>query len=470
MVLDYYKLREQPFGATPGSRCLFLSATHREALASLLYGIESGCGFVAMIAKPGLGKTTLLFQLMNHLRDKATTVFLFQTITSSADLLKAILTDLGVDQMPSSLFEMQVRLNKHLIEQARLGKRVVVVIDEAQNLGDSVLELVRMLSNFESSHQKLIQIILSGQPQLAEKLASPRLVQLGQRVSIFAFLEPLSSQDTKLYIDHRLRTAGYAFEVPLFTREALALIAQFSGGTPRNINNLCFNALSLGCAAKQKTINADTIREVVADRDLDRLRKEDHLGVQPGERGFSVLLSTASAPPLLANWLPKLGLAAVVMVVLGWSLFASHRRLAPTVSAQTNRSASQPYAAGGYSSGSTEEPQRMAAVPDRVQADGAGAPIVPAAISSSSEIQNPSRGTTGGAIRVTPGRTLLGICAENFGTCNPEILQEIRKLNPRLGNPDHIESGKTILIPPFGRDTSTKEQSGKTSIAKKDMK
>jgi len=112
----------------------------------------------------------------------------------------------------------------------------------------------------------------------------------------------------------------------------------------------------------------------------------------------------------------------------------------------------------------------MAAVPDRVQADGAGAPIVPAAISSSSEIQNPSRGTTGGAIRVTPGRTLLGICAENFGTCNPEILQEIRKLNPRLGNPDHIESGKTILIPPFGRDTSTKEQSGKTSIAKKDMK
>ena len=205
MVLDYYKLREQPFGVTPDSRYLFLSATHREALASLLYGIEAGRGFVALIAKPGMGKTTLLFHALNQLREKARTVFLFQTICTPVDLLRALLTDLGVQETRGSLVEMQLKLNEILAEQSRSGKRVVVVIDEAQNLDDSVLELVRMLSNFETSREKLIQIILSGQPQLAEKIASPELVQLRQRVSIFARLKPFSAEDTAAL--HRSQTA-----------------------------------------------------------------------------------------------------------------------------------------------------------------------------------------------------------------------------------------------------------------------
>ena len=149
----------------------------------------------------------------------------------------------------------------------------MVVIDEAQNLDDSVLELVRMLSNFETSREKLIQIILSGQPQLAEKLASPELVQLRQRVSIVALPKTLSPEETALYIDHRLRTAGYSAEKPLFTEAALALIADRSEGIPRNINNLCFNALSLGCALQRKTIDCDIVREVVADLDLEPLRE-----------------------------------------------------------------------------------------------------------------------------------------------------------------------------------------------------
>ncbi len=148
MILDYYKLREEPFGVTPDSRYLFLSASHQEALASLLYGIKAGRGFIALIARPGMGKTTLLFHALNQLRSKATTIFLFQTISTPVDLLRAILTDLGVREMPGSPVQMQLRLNELLVEQARLGKRVEVVIDEAQNLDDSVLsELVRMLSN-----------------------------------------------------------------------------------------------------------------------------------------------------------------------------------------------------------------------------------------------------------------------------------------------------------------------------------
>src|SRR6201996_8754434 len=141
-ALDYYKLHEQPFGVTPDSRYLFLTSSHKEALTSLVYGIEAGCGFVALIANPGLGKTTLLFQTLGVLRDRARIVFLFQTISTPLDLLRSLLSGLGVREIQGSLVEMQIRLKDILTEQYRLGKRVVVVVDEAQNLDDTVLELI----------------------------------------------------------------------------------------------------------------------------------------------------------------------------------------------------------------------------------------------------------------------------------------------------------------------------------------
>jgi general secretion pathway protein A len=169
---------------------------------------------------------------------------------------------------------MQSTLQEVLIEQARLGKRVVVVMDEAQNLDPAVLELIRMLSNFETPQQKLLQIILAGQPPLAAKIASPGLEQLRQRISIFAHLKPFTREETQLYIEHRLRVAGYALKIPLFTRDALTLIAAASGGVPRTINNLCFNALSLGCALRKHPIDAEILREVIADLEVDRWKRK----------------------------------------------------------------------------------------------------------------------------------------------------------------------------------------------------
>jgi general secretion pathway protein A len=478
MVLDYYGLREQPFGVTPDSRYLFLSASHHEALASLLYGIEAGRGFIALIARPGMGKTTLLFHALNHLRSKATTIFLFQTIATPLDLLRAILSELGVRDMPGSLAETQLRLNELLVEQARLGKRVVVVIDEAQNLEDSVLEQVRMLSNFETSREKLIQIVLSGQPQLAEKIASPALVQLRQRISMFGRLDPFSSEATGLYIQHRLRAAGYELATPLFTGEALALIFQYSEGIPRNINNLCFNSLSLGCVLKRKAIDADVVREVVSDLDLDRWRPKTSLALRPEASRLQEappFLLTSNEPAISVGGIPRLVWAVAALVLICGALFAS-RWILPKASVQmTPRAAQHPAVAGPSSNQSQARviPAETATQADEVtpsapaapgpssnqnplpitptesapQADSAVSQVAPVAPPSTGASQNPQVSAAETTINVTPGRTLLGICVENFGSCNPQLLQEIRKLNPGLSNLDHIEPGQKIRLP-----------------------
>jgi general secretion pathway protein A len=470
MILDYYKLREEPFGVTPDSRYLFLSASHQEALASLLYGIKAGRGFIALIARPGMGKTTLLFHALNQLRGKATTIFLFQAISTPVDLLRAILTDLGVREMPASLGQMQLRLNELLVEQARFGKRVVVVIDEAQNLDGSVLELVRMLSNFETSREKLIQIILSGQPQLAEKIASPELVQLRQRISMFARLDPFSSEATELYIDHRLRAAGYDVETALFSKEALALIFQYSEGIPRNINNLCFNSLSLGCALERKVIDGDVVREVVADLDLDRWRPKTALAVWTEGRDLQAapaFLSAASEPPMLVGWIPRLVVAIAALLVVGGAVLASRgafpkfpvhtnggtapRPAAAVVSSnrsspagtlaetavQANDVVPLPSAPAGPSS------NQMAPAESVALGEGVASPVAPMVGTN----QNNQAEASGTSISVAPGRTLLGICVEKFGSCNPQLLQEIHRLNPGLSNLDHIEAGQKILLP-----------------------
>jgi len=273
MFFRFYKLREQPFGVTPDPRYLYLSATHREALASLLHGLQCGRGFMTLIAQPGMGKTTLLYYLLEHLRDTARTAFLFQTQTSSLDLLRQLLADLGVGADLHDMVAIHQQLNQLLVSEARSGRQVVVVIDEAQNLSDEVLESVRLLSNFEVPGAKLMQIILAGQPPLADKLARPSLSQLCQRVSIVAHLKPFDLADTNRYLDHRLQVAGHKGK-DLFTPQARTFIAMWSDGIPRLINHLCFNAMSIGCALHKEIINTSIVQEAAADLNVAALGSE----------------------------------------------------------------------------------------------------------------------------------------------------------------------------------------------------
>jgi len=267
MFLDFYRLQQQPFGVTPDPAFLYPSRTHCEALDSLTDGILGSRGFLALIAEPGMGKTTLLYQVLEGLRDTARAAYLFQTQCDSREFFQYLLSELGVDTRGMGLVGMHNKLNEMLFAEMLAGKRFVLVVDEAQNLADSVLETVRLLSDFETSHTKLLQIVLAGQPQLAEKLAQPRLAQLRQRIAVLSRLEALSSEETDRYINHRLRVAGYLGE-PLFTPEAVAAIAESSGGIPRSINNICFNALSLGYAEGRKMIAPETVRTVVAKLSL----------------------------------------------------------------------------------------------------------------------------------------------------------------------------------------------------------
>jgi general secretion pathway protein A len=326
MVLDYFNLVEQPFGVTPDTRYLYLSATHREALASLLYGVQAGRGFMSIIAKPGMGKTTLLFQLLQQLQHSARTVFLFQTLCSPVDLLRSLLRDLGMEAH-GDLPEMHSQLNECLLTESRRGTQLVVVIDEAQNLSDSALELLRMLSNFETPHQKLMQIILAGQPQLAEKLASPNLVQLRQRISIIARLKPFAFQETNGYVGHRLHVAGYDFRTKLFTPRAGAMIAEHSEGIPRNINNICFNAMSLGCALQRKPIDEEIIREVLDDLDLvseNGTAMTIHQPRKSAPKG-STAVANAGMRTHGRVWLSRCATVAMLLLMLMWPIGIGQR-------------------------------------------------------------------------------------------------------------------------------------------------
>src|SRR6266566_5659026 len=277
MFLKFFGLRQQPFGFSPDPSFLYLSSAHREALASLSYGIEAGCGFLALIAKTGTGKTTVLFHLLEKFRSSARTAFLFQTQCTSREFMRFLLADLGCETDDQDLARMHERFNNELLQEARAGRRFIIVIDEAQNLDASVLETVRLLSDFETSRAKLLQIVLAGQPEFADKLASHGMAQLRQRVTLLNRLAPLSPEETKDYIEHRLRVAGYVGG-PLFTSEALAIIADFTEGIPRNVNNFCFNALSLACALQQKTIDEAIAQEVLADLDISQHLSEPNAG------------------------------------------------------------------------------------------------------------------------------------------------------------------------------------------------
>jgi general secretion pathway protein A len=297
MFIEFFGLREQPFGVSPDPRYLYLGPGHREALASLYYGIEANRGFLSLVARPGMGKTTLLFHLLAKFSHTARTAFIFQTQCNSREFMRFLLAEIGIENDVQDFVRMHEAFNRCLVQEARAGRRFIVVIDEAQNLDASVLETVRLLSDFETPQAKLLQIILVGQPSLADKLASPALTQLRQRITSLSGLSPLTPQETARFIEHRLKVAGYKGQ-GLFSAEALEAIAEVSEGIPRQINNYCFHSLSLACATREKMVNVDIVREVANDLDINRFMSEVESPTIMSRLAAQGALSPESLPPL----------------------------------------------------------------------------------------------------------------------------------------------------------------------------
>jgi general secretion pathway protein A len=243
MYLAHFGFREMPFNITPDPRFLYLSPSHREALEHLRYGVEEKKGFIVLTGEVGCGKTTLCRKLLSELDPKRyDTALILNPRLSETQLVKAILTELGDTGPMKSRVEMTDSLNRLLLDRVKAGREVVLIIDESQNLDYATIEHLRMLSNLETDTQKLLQIVLIGQPELKTMLKEARLRQLRQRVQVYYDLRPLSFPETRAYIRHRIREAA-GRDRPEFSFFALLAIHRTSRGLPRDINKLCDKAL-----------------------------------------------------------------------------------------------------------------------------------------------------------------------------------------------------------------------------------
>jgi general secretion pathway protein A len=267
MYNEYYGLVRAPFEMTPDPSFLYLGEAHREGLATLVYAVNSGKGFVMLTGEVGTGKTTLLHALLGQLDAATNSAFIFNPNLDPLGFFRMLFEELGVGPACDSKAEYLLALNHYLIEKLAANERVLLIVDEAQNLSTEMLEEIRLLSNLETPTSKLIQIMLVGQPELQELIDQPELRQLRQRIALRHQLRPFDQVEIVEYVNERLSRAGYTGR-GIFKRKALRELFEVTEGTPRLINNVCDGALLLGYARQETSLGPDAIREVAHDLGL----------------------------------------------------------------------------------------------------------------------------------------------------------------------------------------------------------
>ena len=272
MYKGFFGLKENPFNVNPDPRFLFLTKQIEEALSGLMYGIQTRKGFITLTGEVGTGKTTLVNRLLDwlHLR-RAKTAFLFNSRMNTNQLFDCIIAEFDIVCDDRSKSQQLMKLNHWLLDRYRAGETAVLIIDEAQNLTFPVLEEIRLLTNLETSTDKLLQIVLSGQPELEEKLKLPQLRQLRQRITLRCKTVPMTREQTHDYIQERLRIAGADLQGTIFPPKTIEVIHHFSMGIPRVINLLCEHALINSFVEQQKVVEPKVIEEVAREFQLDEL-------------------------------------------------------------------------------------------------------------------------------------------------------------------------------------------------------
>ncbi len=298
MYREHYGLLRTPFEMTPDPAFLYLGETHREGLATLVYGVQSGKGFVMLTGEVGTGKTTLLHALLGQLDANTASAFLFNPKLEPLDFFRILFDEYGIEEPCRTKAEYLLALNRFLIERLSRNEKTLLIIDEAQTLSSAMLEEVRLLSNLETPSSKLLQIMLVGQPELNQVLARPELRQLRQRIVLRHQLRPFDEKDLGAYIDERLTLAGYTGK-GIFKRSALKEIFDVTGGVPRVVNIVCDSALLAGYARGKTLLGSDVIREVARDLQLSGEAGEFSAATPEAER---------SIPRKKRRWLRRLGL------------------------------------------------------------------------------------------------------------------------------------------------------------------
>jgi len=268
VYLEFYGLKQAPFDITPNPHFLFHSGKHREALNHLLYGIRERKGFVQLTGEVGAGKTTLCRAMLEQLDGHFSTAVILNPVLNAGELMKAIATEFGLDVSGRDRLDTVAAISNFLLSQTGQGRETVLIIDEAQNLTEELLEQVRLLSNIETDDRKLLQIVLLGQPELRERLNSPRLRQLRQRITVRYHLKPLTRFEVTQYIQHRLEMAG-AKGAPYFTRPALWRVYFYSRGIPRLVNAVCDKAHLAGYVEHSDRINFRMVGRAVRELEGD---------------------------------------------------------------------------------------------------------------------------------------------------------------------------------------------------------
>ena len=271
MYKSYFGLKENPFNVNPDPRYLYLTKQIEEALTGLMYGIQTRKGFITLTGEVGTGKTTLVNRLLDWLRQRRTrTAFLFNSRMNTSHLFDFILAEFEIVCESRTKSQQLMKLNQWLLERYRAGETAVLIIDEAQNLSYPVLEEIRMLTNLETSTEKLLQIVLSGQPELEEKLKLPQLRQLKQRITLRCKTAPLTKEQTHAYIAERLRIAGTSGE-QIFSPEAMDTVHMYSLGIPRVVNLLCEHALINTYVEQERVVSPKIVEDIAREFQLDEI-------------------------------------------------------------------------------------------------------------------------------------------------------------------------------------------------------
>ncbi|MDR3553969.1 MAG: AAA family ATPase [Syntrophobacteraceae bacterium] len=494
MYREFFKLKKSPFHITPDPDFLFLSPSHKEASGSIFYGIERRKGFIAVTGEVGVGKTTILRSYLEGIdSEKIRIIYIFNAALSFNKLLKQICSELGVRMVGEDPEELIVTLFHYLIEEYKKDRNVVLIIDEAQNMSVETLERLRMLSNLETSQDKLIQIILVGQPEFEAKLELPELRQLKQRIAIRSRIESLTAEESLAYIHHRLMRAS-SFHNPVFTGRALKLIIEHGHGIPRTMNILCDNALVTAYGYQRKPVDHRIVQEVLEDFRAGQTRNGFAwtifwLLVLAGGLGAAFLVSmsvtSSRLNPAGGRQSPGASLGRPLPQPVQEVITKSAKTKANAPGAKKEEPVARVehgVAVGGKpkSTVGADGVKPPAATRDEVTKRRAEAGVKPAVITSSTGQAGPAAQTAGAsggngpaskkASRMSVGppvqapanpseadsrhpvvvkegdsvsKLLMGI----HGSVSPDMLESFKELNPRVEDINRISVGEQILLP-----------------------